>query len=102
MRTVVVCGLASLCLVATASASACNATLLSTFPDVKEIAKCVEDHENRISLQAQTLDRWMTLHEKLQSLVFKQQKEIAKLSQEIFELKLKLALRGKKTDGAAR
>lgn len=102
MKTVAVCGLAGLCLIAAASASACDATLLSTFPDEKEVAKCVEDHERRISLQTETLDRWMTLHEKLQSLVFQQQKEIAKLSQEVFELRTKLVLQAKSKDGTAR
>ena len=100
MKTLVALGFASFCLIAANSASACNPTLLSAFPDVKEIAKCVEAHEGRIALQAETLDRWIALHEKLQSLVFRQQDDIAKLSQEIFELRTKLALQSKKKDGA--
>lgn len=97
-----ICGFVGLVLVTAAvPASACNPTLLSVFPDVKEIAKCVESHESRIALQAQSLDRWMALHEKLASLVFQQQDDIAKLRQEVFELKTTLALQGKKKDGPA-
>ena len=101
MKALLAFGFASFCLAAT-SASACNPTMLSVFPDAKEIAKCVEAHESRIALQTETLNRWMVFHEKLQSLVFQQQNDIAKLSQEIFELRTKLAVQGHKKDGPAR
>ncbi len=88
--------------IATAPASACNPTLLSTFPDVKEIAKCIESHEHRIALQAESLERWIALQEKLASLVYRQQDEIAKLKDEIWKLETTLALQGKKKGNAAR
>jgi uncharacterized membrane protein len=97
------CILAGLVLLAfSAPASACNPTLLSVFPDVKEIAKCVESHQSRIALQGESLERWMALHEKLATLVFQQQDEISKLRQEMFELKTTAALRDKKKSGPAR
>ena len=102
MKAFVCCFVGLVLATAAVPASACNPTLLSAFHDVKEIAKCVEAQESRIALQAQSLDRWMALHEKLQSLVIQQQNDIAKLSQDIFELRTKLALQGKKKDGPAR
>ena len=96
MRTLLVV-LAGLVLATTmAPASACDSALLSTFPDVTEIAKCVEDHEHSIALERQHADTLMALHEKLASLVYRQQDEIAKLSQEVMELKMSLALKSKK------
>jgi predicted nucleic acid-binding Zn-ribbon protein len=70
--------------------------MLPGFPDVKEIAECVKSHEDRIALQQETLDRWMGLHEKLADLVFRQQEEVAKLKDEVFQLKAKLSIQQKK------
>jgi hypothetical protein len=100
---VIINGIAALLFAAGAApASACDATLLSAFPDVAEIAKCVASHETGIRLERQNVDKLMALHEKLASLVYRQQEEIAKLSQEVFELKTTLAIRGTKKGDAAR
>jgi len=88
--------------IAAAPASACNPTLLSTFPDVREIAKCVESHELRVALQAESLERWIALQEKLASLVYRQQDEIAKLKDQILKLEMTLALQDKKKGSPAR
>lgn len=77
-------------------AVACQSALLSAIPDAKEIAVCVKAHESRIAMQQETLDRWIGLHEKLAGLVFRQQDEIGKLKDEIFQLRLKLATPSKR------
>ena len=82
--------------VAVSPALACEPALLPALADVKQVAECVKSHELRIASQRQDLDRWMALHEKLAALVYRQQEEIGKLKDEVFDLKTKLATQQKK------